>query len=196
MPEMDGFELTETLKRNIGTSHIPIIMLTAKTMLEDELSGVNAGADVYLSKPFDMRLLKSYLTRLIENRQVYINKNLNDPNKLNLLEKTTELDKSFMKRVLDHLNKNIEKSDLSVEHLADDMHLSRSQLYRKIKAMTGLTPNELIRRVRLEKAKLLIESGCESIGEVCFKAGFSSPSYFSRCFKAEFGILPTELKIK
>jgi signal transduction histidine kinase/ligand-binding sensor domain-containing protein/DNA-binding response OmpR family regulator len=196
MPEMDGFELTETLKRNIGTSHIPIIMLTAKTMLEDELSGVNAGADVYLSKPFDMRLLKSYLTRLIENRQVYINKNLNDPNKLNLLEKTTELDKSFMKRVLDHLNKNIEKSDLNVEHLADDMHLSRSQLYRKIKAMTGLTPNELIRRVRLEKAKLLIESGCESIGEVCFKVGFSSPSYFSRCFKSEFGILPTELKIK
>ncbi len=196
MPEMDGFDFSNALKSNIGTSHIPIIMLSAKTMGDDKIRGVKAGADVYLTKPFDMGLLNSYLKRLIENRQIYINKNLNDPNKLSLLEKTTDMDKSFMQKVLDHLNKNIEKSDLNVEHLADDMHLSRSQLYRKIKAMTGLTPNELIRKIRLEKAKKIIENGCESIAEVGFKVGFSSPSYFSRCFKSEFGILPTELKTK
>lgn len=196
MPEMDGVDFSRALKSNLGTSHIPIIMLTAKTMGDDKIRGVNAGADVYLTKPFDMGLLNSYLKRLIENRQIYINKNLNDPNKLSLLEKTTDMDKSFMQKVLDHLNKNIEKSDLNVEHLADDMHLSRSQLYRKIKAMTGLTPNELIRKVRLEKAKKMIENGSESIAEVGFKVGFSSPSYFSRCFKSEFGILPTELKTK
>ena len=196
MPEMDGLEFSKNIKGHIATSHIPIIMLTAKTMTDDMVNGVNSGADVYLTKPFDMRLLNSYLYRLIENRQVYISKNLNDPSKLSLLEKTTELDKSFMRKVLDYLNKNIEKSELNVEHLADDMHLSRSQLYRKIKAMTGLTPNELIRKVRLEKAKNMIESGCESIAEVGFKVGFSSPSYFSRCFKSEFGILPTDVKIK
>ncbi|ASV29567.1 hybrid sensor histidine kinase/response regulator transcription factor [Maribacter cobaltidurans] len=196
MPELDGVEFSRALKSNLGTSHIPIIMLTAKIMGDDKIKGVNAGADVYLTKPFDMGLLNSYLKRLIENRQVYINKNLNDPNKLSLLEKTTDMDKSFMQKVLDHLNKNIDKSDLNVEHLADDMHLSRSQLYRKIKAMTGLTPNELIRKVRLEKAKKMIENGSESIAEVGFKVGFSSPSYFSRCFKSEFGVLPTELKTK
>ncbi|MDC6403778.1 MULTISPECIES: hybrid sensor histidine kinase/response regulator transcription factor [Maribacter] len=196
MPEMDGLEFCSKLKKNIATSHIPIIMLTAKTMPDDMINGVNSGADVYLTKPFDMRLLNSYLSRLIENRQVYISKNLNDPSKLNLLEKTTELDKSFMRKVLDYLNKNIEKAELNVEHLAEDMYLSRSQLYRKIKAMTGLTPNELIRKVRLEKAKNMIETGCESIAEVGFKVGFSSPSYFSRCFKSEFGILPTDIKTK
>lgn len=196
MPEMDGIEFSSILKSHISTSHIPIIMLTAKTMMEDKVKGVDSGADVYLTKPFDMRLLNSYLVRLIENRQVYISKNLNDPNKLTLLEKTTELDKSFMQKVLDYLNKNLDKTDLNVEYLADDMHLSRSQLYRKIKAMTGLTPNELIRKLRLEKAKKMIESGCESISEVGFKVGFSSPSYFSRCFKSEFGILPTEVKTK
>lgn len=196
MPEMDGLEFCQNLKSNIATSHIPIIMLTAKTMTDDMVNGVNSGADVYLSKPFDMRLLNSYLTRLIENRQNYIAKNLNDPSKLTLLEKTTELDKSFMRKVLDYLHKNIEKTELNVEYLAEDLHLSRSQLYRKIKAMTGLTPNELIRKVRLEKAKNMIETGCESIAEVGFKVGFSSPSYFSRCFKLEFGILPTDVKTK
>jgi YesN/AraC family two-component response regulator len=194
MPQMDGFAFCRALKGNIRTSHIPIITLSAKSMGDDKIHGVNAGADVYLTKPFDMKLLNSYLNRLMENRQIYINKNLTDPNKLNLLEKTTDIDKSFMRKVLDHLNTNIVKSDLNVEHLADDMHLSRSQLYRKIKAMTGLTPNELIRKVRLEMAKKMIENGCESIGEVGFKVGFSSPSYFSRCFKSEFGVLPTELK--
>lgn len=196
MPEMDGLEFCRNLKKHIATSHIPIIMLTAKAMIDDKVNGVNSGADVYMTKPFDMRLLNSYLSRLIENRQVYITKNLNDPTKLNLLEKTTEMDKSFMRKVLDYLNKNIEKTELNVEHMAEDIHLSRSQLYRKIKAMTGLTPNELIRKVRLEKAKNMIETGCESIAEVGFKVGFSSPSYFSRCFKSEFGILPTDIKTK
>ena len=194
MPEMDGFEFCKALKSNISTSHIPIIMLTAKTMSDDRIKGINAGADAYLTKPFEMKVLYSYLNRLIENRQIFINKDLSDPNRLNLLENTTDLDKSFMQKVLDYLNKNIGKSDLNVEYLADDMHLSRSQLYRKIKAMTGFTPNELIRKIRMVKAKKMIVNGSESVGEVGFKVGFSSPSYFSRCFKSEFGILPTELK--
>ncbi|MDC6367694.1 MULTISPECIES: two-component regulator propeller domain-containing protein [Flavobacteriaceae] len=196
MPQMDGFEFCSALKEDINTSHIPIIMLTAKTMDEDRIKGIDSGADVYMTKPFEMRVLKSYLKRLIDNRQIFINKNLNDPNKLSLLENTTEQDKSFIQKVLDYLNENISKNDLSVEFLADDMYLSRSQLYRKIKAMTGLTPNELIKKVRLERAKQMIENGSESIGEVGFKVGFSSPSYFSRCFKSEFGVLPTDLKPK
>jgi len=193
---MDGFQFCKELKNDITTSHIPIIMLSAKSMNQDRIKGINAGADAYLSKPFEMSVLKSYLFRLIENRQIFINKHLNDPTRLNLLENTTNMDKSFMQKVLDYLNENIGKGDLNVEYLADDMYLSRSQLYRKIKAMTGLTPNGLIRKIRMEKAKQLIENGCESIGEVGYKVGFSSPSYFSRCFKSEYGVLPTELKSK
>jgi AraC-like DNA-binding protein len=169
-------------------------MLTAKAMSNDKVKGIDSGADVYLNKPFEMKVLRSYIKRLIENRQQYLNKNINDKNKITLLENTTNIDKSFMQKVLDYVNENIAEADLNVEHLADDMSLSRSQLYRKIKAITGMTANELIRKIRLERAKQMIENGSESISEVGFNVGFSSASYFSKCFKNEFGMLPTELK--
>jgi signal transduction histidine kinase/DNA-binding response OmpR family regulator len=194
MPEMDGFEFCKQIKENITTSHIPVLMLTAKAMSNDKVKGIDSGADVYLNKPFEMKVLRSYIKRLIENRQQYLNKNINDKNKITLLENTTNIDKTFMQKVLDYVNENIAEADLNVEHLADDMSLSRSQLYRKIKAITGMTANELIRKIRLERAKQMIENGSESISEVGFNVGFSSASYFSKCFKNEFGMLPTELK--
>ncbi len=195
MPEMDGLEFSEKIKKDIRTSHIPIIMLTAKAMDSDKIKGIDSGADAYMNKPFDMKLLKSYLKRLIESRQQFLGNNINDKHKITLLENTTTIDKSFIQKVLDYINDNISESNLNVEHLADDMSLSRSQLYRKIKALTGMTVNELIRKVRLERAKQLLESGSESVSEVGFKVGFSSASYFSKCFKNEFGMLPTEMKI-
>ncbi|WP_299799312.1 hybrid sensor histidine kinase/response regulator transcription factor [uncultured Maribacter sp.] len=194
MPEMDGFEFCKHIKEDLKTSHIPVIMLTAKAMSSDKIKGIDSGADTYLNKPFEMKLLKSYINRLIKSRQQFLEKNINDKNKITLLDNTTSLDKTFMQKVLDYVNENLGEPDLNVEHLADDMSLSRSQLYRKIKAITGMTANELIRKIRLKKAKQMIESGSESISEVGFKVGFSSASYFSKCFKNEFGILPTELK--
>jgi len=194
MPEMDGFEFCTHIKENLKTSHIPVLMLTAKAMSSDKIKGIDSGADAYLNKPFEMKLLRSYIKRLIETRQQFIEKNINEENKITLLENTTSLDKTFMQKVLDYVNENLGEPDLNVEHLADDMSLSRSQLYRKIKAITGMTATELIRKIRLKKAKQMIESGSESISEVGFKVGFSSASYFSKCFKNEFGILPTELK--
>lgn len=194
MPEMDGFEFCKKIKDDLKTSHIPVLMLTAKAMSSEKVKGIDSGADAYLTKPFEMKVLRSYLKRLIENRQKFLEKNINDKNKITLLENTTSIDKTFMQKVLDYVNENIGEADLNVEHLADDMSLSRSQLYRKIKAITGITANELIRKIRLERAKQMIEQGSESISEIGFKVGFSSPSYFSKCFKNEFGILPTDFK--
>ncbi|WP_405381980.1 two-component regulator propeller domain-containing protein [Maribacter sp. LLG6340-A2] len=194
MPQMDGFEFCTRIKADLKTSHIPVLMLTAKAMSSEKVKGIDAGADAYLTKPFEMKVLRSYLKRLIESRQQFLENNINDKNKITLLQNTTAIDKSFMEKVLDYVNENIGETDLNVEHLADDMSLSRSQLYRKIKAITGMTANELIRKIRLERAKQMIENGSESISEVGFNVGFSSPSYFSKCFKNEFGMLPTELK--
>ena len=194
MPEMDGFEFCKKIKEDLKTSHIPVLMLTAKAMSSDKVKGIDSGADAYLNKPFEMKLLRSYLKRLIESRQQFLEKNINDKNKITLLENTTSIDKTFMQKVLDYINENIAETNLNVEHLADDMSLSRSQLYRKIKAITGMTASELIRKIRLERAKQMIENGVESISEIGFKVGFSSPSYFSKCFKNEFGMLPTEMK--
>lgn len=194
MPHMDGFEFSQKIKKDSKTSHIPIIMLTAKAMPEDQINGLELGADVYLCKPFHTKVLKSYIEKLIFGRQDFVQKNVGNPKQLNLLEHTTEQDKTFMQKVIAYVNKNLDNTDLNVELLADKMCLSRSQLYRKVKAMSGLTPNDLIRKIRMEKAKILIENGAENIGEVCYKVGFSSPSYFSRCFKTEFGVLPTDIK--
>ncbi|MDV7137402.1 two-component regulator propeller domain-containing protein [Maribacter sp. TH_r10] len=194
MPEMDGIAFCSTIKQDIKTSHIPVLILSAKAMGDDRVKGIDSGADVYLNKPFEMKVLKSYLNRLIENRQNFMSRFFNDIENIQLPEKTTSIDRSFINKVLNYINENLEDSHLNVEQLAEDMHLSRSQLYRKIKAMTGITANEFIREIRLEKAKHMLESGSESISEVGFKVGFSSPSYFTKCFKAHFGILPTEVR--
>ncbi|AYN66329.1 helix-turn-helix domain-containing protein [Euzebyella marina] len=194
MPEMNGFEFSEALKSDLKTSHIPLLMLTAKTMNEDWVMGIDSGADVYLSKPFDMTVLRSQLKRLLKSRQILLDKLGNDTNNVKIPENTTTLDKNFIARVIDYIVENVADENLNVELLAEELNLSRSQLYRKIKALTGFTANEFLRKIRLEKAKEMIENGDASISEVCFKVGFSSPSYFTKCFKTHFGMLPTELK--
>ncbi len=194
MPEMDGFEFCSQIRQDLKTSHIPVLMLTAKAMTDDWVKGIDCGADVYLTKPFEMKVLKAQLRQILHSRQILFKKYIEDSNSFTVPENTSSLDKNFMSQVLNYISKNIADENLNVESLAEELHLSRSQLYRKIKAMTGLTATEFLRKVRLEKAKRLIESGTESISEVCYKVGFSSPSYFTKCFKAYFGVLPTELK--
>ncbi|MBD3662272.1 MAG: helix-turn-helix transcriptional regulator, partial [Arenibacter algicola] len=131
---------------------------------------------------------------IIHSRQVLFNKYSNDSNNVQIPGNSTHLDKKFITKVLGYIAENMSDENLNVEHLADELNLSRSQLYRKIKALTGYSANEFLRKIRLEKAKHMLVNGNESISEVCFKVGFSSPSYFTKCFKAHFGVLPTEIK--
>lgn len=194
MSEMDGFEFCRRIRQDLKTSHIPVLMLTAKAMTEDWVKGIDCGADIYLRKPFEMKVLRAQLRQIIQSRQVLFNKYLSDSDNFKIPDNTSSLDKNFMTQVLNYITKNIADENLNVESLAEELHLSRSQLYRKIKAMTGLTVTEFLRKIRLEHAKRFIENGTESISEVCYKVGFSSPSYFTKCFKAQFGVLPTELK--
>lgn len=193
MPVMNGLELCKSIKTDLKTSHIPLMMLSAKALIKDKLEGIDSGADMYLSKPFDMDILRSSLVQLLKSRQIMFNKFYNGITP-KAKEKTTTLDNEFIKNVLNYINENINEYELSVEVLASKVFLSRSQLYRKIKTLTGVSVNEFIRNVRLEKAKELIELGNDNITEISIKVGFSSPSYFTKCYKEKYGHLPTHNK--
>ena len=193
MPEMDGFAFCKHIKSDIKTSHIPLLMLTAKTTIENRVEGIENGADAYMIKPFDMGLLKLRLSQLITSRQLIFNKYFNVISDVDMTN-TTSMDKDFIEKVLNYINESIGDPDLNVESLASKLNLSRSQFYRKIKALTNQTANEFIRNIRLLKAKQMIESGNNNISEVCYKVGFSSPSYFTKCFKSYFGVLPKEVE--
>jgi signal transduction histidine kinase/ligand-binding sensor domain-containing protein/DNA-binding response OmpR family regulator len=190
MPVINGLELCKKIKGNIKTSHIPLLMLSAKALIKDRLEGIDSGADLYLSKPFNMDILKSSLAQLINSRQIMFNKFYDGITK-KAQQTTTSIDVDFMQKTLNYIHENISDPELSVELLASIVFLSRSQLYRKIKTLTGVSVNEFIRNVRLEKAKQLIELGNDNINEISYKVGFSTPSYFTKCFKLKFGHLPT-----
>ncbi|WP_035670445.1 two-component regulator propeller domain-containing protein [Flavobacterium sp. 83] len=196
MPEMDGFDFCKNIKSDLRTSHIPVLMLTAKTEIEDRIEGIEVGADAYMVKPFDMRLLRLRLSQLITSRQLIFNKYFSLISEVPEGIKTLSLDKEFIEKVLNYIKENISNPDLNVESLATQLKLSRSQFYRKIKVLTNQTANEFLRNVRLQKAKQILENDNVSISEVCYKTGFSSPSYFTKCFKSYFGIKPTDVKIK
>ncbi len=192
MPVMDGYELCRNIKTNVKTSHIPLLMLTSKVMTEEKIKGINSGADAYLNKPFDMGILKSTLSQLLTSRQLLFDKYNAGFIANGTKTQTTPLDKTFIEKVLDFIGSNISDTNLGVEILSSEFNLSRSQFYRKIKALTGISANELIRKIRLEKAKQLLKTGNYNVNEVTYKIGFSSPSYFTKCFKSEYGYLPTD----
>src|SRR5699024_4991737 len=175
------------------TSHIPVLMLTAKAKIEDRIEGIELGADAYMVKPFDIRLLRLRLSQLISSRQLIFNKYFSAISEVDENSNTTSLDKEFIQKAIDYITKNIEDPNIEVESLASHLNLSRSQVYRKIKALSGQTANEFIRNIRLHKAKAMLISGNTNISEVSYAVGFSSSSYFTKCFKAQFGIVPTQL---
>ncbi len=195
MPEMNGFDLCVNIKNDIRISHIPILMLTTKSMTDDWVEGIESGADAYMSKPFNMRVLKSRLKQLVANRKLLFNKYFSAISETSVNKNTTSIDKEFIQKVLNHIDENLNDPELSVELLASELNLSRSQFYRKIKTLTGQTANGFLRKIRLQRAKIMIEKGNTNISDVCYSSGFSSPSYFTKCFKKEFEILPTEVKI-
>lgn len=190
MPEKDGFEVCKYLKENIMTSHIPVILLTACSLDEEKTIGFESGADAYIPKPFNAELLKIRVRKLIENRQKikesFGSSLVSDTKK----ETIGDLEQVFLDRFKDYIEAHISNSELNVEDIAKDIGLSKSQLYRKIKALTNYSPNELIRIIRLKYAKHLLAAN-KSVADVAYEAGFSSPSYFTKCFKEFYNENPT-----
>lgn len=196
MPEMNGIDFCKIIKSDIRTSHIPILVLSAKSKIDDRMEIIEMGADAHLSKPFDMRLVKLTLDQLIKSRQLIFDKYFGAISGAAENEKATSIDKEFIQKILSYINDNISDSNLSVESLASELNLSRSQLYRKVKTLTGQSVNEFLRKIRLQRAKQKLENGSSTISEVCYQVGFSSRSYFTKCFKAHFGVLPTDVQVK
>ncbi len=192
MPKIDGLELCKLLKEDIRTSHIPIILLTAKASDDHKYSGLEAGADDYISKPFNMDLLKLKVSQLIEKQRKTQEKFKNRiaPSEIEI----TSLDEKFLKKSVEIVEKNIGNADFSVEDMGKEMGMSRVHLYKKILSLTSKTPSEFIRFIRLKRATELLEKSQLFINEIAFQTGFNDVKYFRKYFKDEFGVAPNEYK--
>lgn len=192
MPEVDGLELCRTLKSNIETSHISIILLTAKNSVDDRIECYNAGADGYISKPFDLKVLEARINNFITSRkdkqqEFKSNVEIN----ISTLEYPT-LDEQFLNNAVEIIEKYLSETEFDINTFAEHLNMSKSSLYRKIKTMTGLSPIEFIRNIRLKHACQMLRDKSISISEVAYSVGFSDPKYFTSCFKNEFNITPSE----
>lgn len=190
MPVMDGLEFCSQLKQDKAISHIPVILLTARSLDEQRAEGYKHGADAYIAKPFSLELLLSRIDNLIESRkklsQIFSNTDENG-----VCEKlSNETDKSFVTQLRKIIQENLGNSEFNVERIGDEIGLSRVQLYRKVKALTGHSPVEMLRKARLMRARHLLRTTEKSVSEVAYAVGFSTPSYFSKCYKDEFGESP------
>jgi YesN/AraC family two-component response regulator len=191
MPKTDGIELCKKIKNEISISLIPIILLTAKAEIDNMIDGIEEGADAYITKPFNVHYLESQVRNLIKNRKLlYKRFSLN----VDLLPKeisNNKLDQKFLQKITDYIEENIGNEKLSPNEIADHVFLSHSQTYRKIKALTGQNINEFIRTIRMKKALKLLLNGENNITEITYKIGISSPAYFTKCFKEQFGKTPS-----
>lgn len=206
MPFVDGFEMVQQLRSNEYTSHIPIIMLTAKADIQSKIEGLQLGADVYLEKPFNQEELVVRVKKLLEMRQnlqqYYLKKAGLNPVAAEEIpviipevnEQKTE--NAFVKKVTQAVEKNMENADFTVEHLCKLVFMSHSQLHRKLEALTGYSPNKFIRMIRLNKAKELLQNPSISIGNIALDCGYNDPGYFARVFKQEFGVSPQEWRVQ
>lgn len=190
MPVMDGLECCRKLKTELQTSHIPVMLLTACSLDEQRIQGFECGADSYISKPFNSKLLLVRLRNLMDNHK-RLKQFFGDKTTLSK-ESVSDVDKGFVDRFRELIEENLADSELSVEDLGSKMGLSRVQLYRKIKALTNYSPNELVRIARLKKAASLLASSEKTISEITYEVGFTSPSYFTKCYKEYFGESPTD----
>lgn len=194
MPVMDGLEFTRQLKQNMATSHIPVILLTARSLAEQHEEGYDTGADSYLTKPFSGSVLLSRVDNLLRNRTMLRSLFSGDKKEEAAEEQLGSRDQTFINRLRNSIRQNMGDSDFTVERLGEEVGLSRVQLYRKVKALTGQTPVDLLKKARLERARLLVEKTDKSISEIAYEVGFTAPSYFNKCFKDEFGVNPGALR--
>lgn len=214
MPVMDGIELCRTLKQSIATSHIPVILLTAKDSLSDKEEGYQSGADSYLTKPFSAKLLESRIANLMESRRrmasFFASLAGNEAASASPAPTTTadidgkeqekptgqeirlsQLDEQFMLKFNKLIEENIDNENLDMSFIQDKMHMSHSTFYRKIKSLTGMSGIEYLRKLRLNHAARLIREGA-GISEAAFRSGFNDLVYFRKCFKNEFGVAPSK----
>jgi len=196
MPEVDGYELTKSLKQNVRTSHIPIILLTAKLTEESQLEGLQTGAYEYITKPFNPKILVKKVNSLLETldrqKRYYRTLSVSEPDKIEL----PTMEEEFLKKLINILEQALSDSSFEVTNLCAEIGLSRMQLHRKLKAITGQSSAEFIRAYRFKKAALLIETGNMTISEVMWDVGIESNSYFSRTFKSIYGVPPSGYRQK
>lgn len=196
MPVMDGLEFTQQLKTNTATSHIPVIMLTAKNLEEQRAKGYEQGADSYITKPFHSKVLLARVENLLHQRahlrQLFA-QGAAEGKETEEVSRLDDRDKAFVKQLHDIIKSHMGNSDFGVEDIGAEIGLSRVQLYRKVKAITGSSVVDLLRKARLAKAHRLLETNSMNISEVAYEVGFSSPSYFTKCFKEEYGMLPGDV---
>lgn len=197
MPVMNGLELCRKIKQDNRTSHIPIILLTARSLTTQKIEGVRMGADIYITKPFEVELLEAHIDHLLERKtelaQYFKTELITQPHSEQGRENE---DDRFLKKVMTTIEGNIGNPDFSVELLSEEMGMSSTHLYRKLKSLTHLSANEIIKRYRIKKASILLKNKEGNISEIMYEVGFSNSSYFSKCFKAEFGITPKEYQQK
>lgn len=194
MPEMDGIEFCRIIKTEILTSHIPVILLTARASHENKIEGLETGADAYLIKPFDSKELFVRIKNLIEQKRK-LREYFKKQGAFDLVDaKVTSVDKKFLDKVDEIINSHISDSNFSVDLFADEIGMSRSQLHRKLVSLIGESPGDLIRRIRLTKAAMLIEQNFGNISEIALEVGFNNPANFAQSFKKQFSVSPTEYK--
>ncbi len=192
MPKVDGLQVVKQLKQDERTSHIPIILLTAKADQQTKLAGLETGADDYIAKPFDLAELQVRVTNLIENRkklqQKFAGRLTIKPSEIEV----QSVDDRFIQKVIQAIEAHIDDSSFGIEVLAHEVGMSTAQLYRKIKGLTNYKPVDLIRHIRLERAASLLKQQAGNVAEIAYQVGFNNLSYFAKCFKEKFGVTPSE----
>nr|WP_165824047.1 hybrid sensor histidine kinase/response regulator transcription factor [Pseudochryseolinea flava] len=192
MPVRNGIEFCQAVKSDLSTCHIPFVLLSAKATIEDQIAGINTGADLYIPKPFNIRHLMAHVSQMVSSRQRLYARFSQDVYLMPGKVATNALDQEFLQKAIDYIISNLQDSQLSVDSIASLFNLSRMHVYRKIKALTGKSVVEFIRMVRMKQAIKLMDSHKLTLSEIAFEVGFNSASYFSRTFKEEYGRTPSE----
>lgn len=192
LPGENGLKITKNLKEDLRTSHIPILILTSQSTIEQQIAGTKAGADAYLTKPFNVQFLKEKIKNLLHNRQLLKESFGNDLLIIDNSLKTNSIDKKFLNQLIAYIETNYNRQDFQVADLCEELHLSRSQLYRKVKALLGQSISDYIQNVRLQKAEALLKKRELSISEIAYQVGYTSPEYFSTVFKGRYGVSPSQ----
>lgn len=196
LPDVNGWELCTRIKADLRFNHIPVIILTAKNGIDDRVASYDAGADGYIAKPFEMKVLFARVDNLVRAsklRQAAFRKEEN----VNLETLAyPSADKQFLQSIIESIEQHLEEPEFDLEQLAGEMNMSKSTLYRKIKSMTGLTPLDFVRNIKMKRACMMLLARTQTISEVAYAVGFTNPKYFTKCFKEEFGVTPTEYQQK
>ncbi len=192
MPDMDGREFCQRIRSDAMTSHIPFVMLTARTDADSKAEGMECGADMYIEKPFSIKYLNACIKNILGMRRLLFEKfSASVETKISDIA-PTPVDNTFLQRINEIIEENVSNPDFSMNTLAREMGISRSSLFSKIKGITNATPNEMLMVVRLRKAAVLLIDGRYRVNEVCYMVGFNNPSYFTKCFQKQFGVKPSE----